>query len=718
MVTNTEYQRERAGEFDGNRLGSKADDLFGFHAIASVVAEAISNRQDRNCLVIGLEGDWGSGKSFMLSMLTDELRSGNAVVANFVPWLVGSRDALLDQLFSVLEKTVADQRAEEGDTTDTTVNAAKAGLAWFRNYSGAVSGVGRLVEVAGNVGLVPGGVVAGKAIRGVSETMKEKIHEQTIEEVKERTSTALSRLQRRIVIVIDDLDRLEPKEAVEVLRLVQAVADFPNVTYILSYDRWRLARAIQVVTQLDDGAAYLEKLMQLIVPLPLPQPVALIDMFTRRLKDLTQVEELPDRLAKIVVRHIGPRVTTPRGVVRVLDSVRLLWQSLNDRVDLTDLVWLQLVRVENVRLYRWIEAYVAEASRSADIESKSEARSRLQKQLDALLKTPEASGPQWEELRSFLPQIGNSSGNKTESLLLTPSDTVEARAALKTGLLSSVETARLYFGLLLPDGVTAQKEFRSLLAISVDGAAVAAKLKVLAEHPSDGGPALVDLVLDLVNTSLRELGSPQLIGISIGLLSAIDDILRIAPVADRGVFRATLARLLDELAGLLTQHDWSYVLEAALQNEQAVDFLTAEFPEPDKKPPAWMGVEMDRNRVRSHLASVFASMPDNTMARMAQYGRIMSVWEITAPAERKDFLGRVLSQDPLFKDFVLGLFRRLVKGDHAMRDLARHFFVHELDRYWGTDVVLKRLIQLVPTDLSEAGDINSAIALIEEVNRV
>lgn len=60
--------------------------------------------------------------------------------------------------------------------------------------------------------------------------------------------------------MLDDLDRLEPAQAVEVIRLVKSVADFPRFRYLLCYDKAVLSEAIRQGLGVTDGSLYLQKL--------------------------------------------------------------------------------------------------------------------------------------------------------------------------------------------------------------------------------------------------------------------------------------------------------------------------------------------------------------------------------------------------------------------------------------------------------------------------
>lgn len=695
--------------FEGNRLATKAGDLFGFKAVADLVAGAVVDATSADCMVIGLEGEWGSGKSTLLSILEQDLELRGVSAVRFAPWLIGSRDALLRELIDVLEKGVAEKLRKGGDSTNATLVAAKTGLARFRRYSTGVAALGRVFSGAGSVGLVGGGLV-GTALDHLAKTMKDGVEETTLEDAKKDASEALGRLESRIVVLIDDMDRLEPVEAVEVLRLVQAVADFPNVTYVLSYDRQRLSESVETVIKVGNGGAYLEKLIQLVVPLPQPHPVALVDMFTRRLKILASLDEFDDRMADIVVRHVGPRIRTPRGVVRVLDSIGLLWPVLKGKVNIVDLVWLQFVRAEDDGLYRWIEAYVAEASRpSADMQ-RDEVRERVSVDLQKRLNRVKSPIPDWAEIRAFLPMAGSRAG-KAGDVLLTVADGNDVFKALQERRLSSLEHARIYFGLMPPEGATSQGGYDALLAVADDGAEVAARLRSLATLPSDGGPAPIELVLGLLAVSLTQLEPGKLLGLSKGLITTLDEIVRVSPVADRRVFSRMLADIIDNLNHLQTVDSWSSMLEAILSAKVAVDFLTNELPRgPESTRSAWVMADGDAARIHRHVANAYADMTDRELVDWAPNSKVLDAWKIADDTSRAAFLSRVIADDVLFAKLTLGMHNRLVSSnDDNMRILGEHFFATEMHNFWDLAVVIGRLEELLKTDAQHAKDIGDAL---------
>ena len=88
----------------------------------------------------------------------------------------------------------------------------------------------------------------------------------TLEELKSQLVAALYEVAKqdktfRIMVLVDDIDRLEPQEILAVLRLIKAVADFPAITYVLAYGRDAVAQAVAKSTCVLDGDAYLEKII-------------------------------------------------------------------------------------------------------------------------------------------------------------------------------------------------------------------------------------------------------------------------------------------------------------------------------------------------------------------------------------------------------------------------------------------------------------------------
>lgn len=89
--------------FHGDRpIKVPSEERLGFGPAARHVAEATDKMAAPDSLVIGFEGEWGSGKSSFINLVSDALRKpGNAPeIVRFLPWLIRSREGLLKGLFT------------------------------------------------------------------------------------------------------------------------------------------------------------------------------------------------------------------------------------------------------------------------------------------------------------------------------------------------------------------------------------------------------------------------------------------------------------------------------------------------------------------------------------------------------------------------------------------------------------------------------------------
>lgn len=464
---------EVAGEH-ALREGEK--DRLGFAEVANRVANSIIDRASKDGLVIGIDGEWGSGKSSLLHLIERALgqlpEGERPTVINFRPWLVGDRDALLTTLFSDLADKIAHVHLNEGDATPQTILKAQQAADAVRKFGKGLTRAGKFLKAIDVV--VPGAGALGEISSGVGEALGKEDEAPDLAALKDKITTDLRELDHRFIITVDDVDRLEPKEAIEVLRLVRSVADFPNVIYLLCYDTERVAEAITSGAKVANGAAYLEKIVQLTVMLPKPEPFELRQWFEEDLRTIIGgvPERVRDRLKTVIDQEGGRQLRTPRSVARTLDSIRFFWPALrNEMIDVADLVWIQLLKDGSPKLYRWVEEYVASAAAisfgAATVPDSSKAE-RLRRLVEA------ASDNRLDDvmyrymLEDLLPGVRSSLDDKEVPVKIYETvDQATRQQAVDGRRLASPDHYRLYFSLVGPTHAITQSEFDAFWA-SVD----------------------------------------------------------------------------------------------------------------------------------------------------------------------------------------------------------------------------------------------------------
>lgn len=462
----TDFSDDR---FHGDRpIDGPVDDRLGFQLTADRLAKTIARQTPRQGLVVGIEGIWGSGKSSLLNLTLRSLEGmgdgHRPAVVRFQPWLIGDRDALLTALFADLARAIEDLDPPKG--ARGFARKADKLAETIRTFGAGLSGLGKATRLASL--FIPGAGFAADVVDAIVDASNSLSTATSLADQKDTIAASLSQIGRHVIIAIDDIDRLDPGEALEVLRLIRSVADFPSITYLLCYDDRVLSRSIEKAARVPDGRAFLEKIIQIVVPVPIPEAFDLRNWFRRDLEGFATVSnnEQQQHLEYAIDVEGARRLTTPRVVVRALNSLRFSWPALQNEVDLGDLVWLHLVRASNLRLYRWIEDYCGNwaftQSGLATVSEEEKSRSLIS--LEKLLKADRTNYAEAQHsLAEYLPGLSYVLGDDKPKLF--ESGTKEQLQRLIDGRrLGSPDHYRLYFALSAPANAPKQAEFAAFWA--------------------------------------------------------------------------------------------------------------------------------------------------------------------------------------------------------------------------------------------------------------
>lgn len=298
--------------------------------------DAIIDKRTRRAtgVIVGITGPWGSGKSSVLNLLTEKIESTypNGLVIRFDPWLVHGRDELI-ALFIREFLTALEQRSHEG-------NEWRRAAAALADYADALSSVAKQVD-----GLF------GSILR-FSGWLGRRISTQdhSLVALRERLDSRLKQINAPIVVLIDELDRVEDGEVRAVAQLVRAIIDFPRVSYVLAYDHDRVIEALGMLPGITRrrararGREYLEKIVQYAVPLPTTEREALRRLLIAELRPLesdgvnlvnSAADARSNEIVELLLDHV---LQTPRDVKRVVGHFQVLERMTRGEVHEADLL--------------------------------------------------------------------------------------------------------------------------------------------------------------------------------------------------------------------------------------------------------------------------------------------------------------------------------------------------------------------------------------------
>lgn len=166
--------------------------------------------------------------------------------------------------------------------------------------------------------------------------------------MKEQIGEKLNGLEGKIIIFIDDIDRLSQPEIKQFFKLIKAIADFPNIIYILAFDREVVANALKGIQGPSTGKLYLEKIVQLPFEIPIPESQSLRDMFYEKLDtSFFEAQEFldPQRWNNVFLDGVDKFVQTPRDVIRLANALNSKAPFLGGEVNLVDLMAMESLKV-------------------------------------------------------------------------------------------------------------------------------------------------------------------------------------------------------------------------------------------------------------------------------------------------------------------------------------------------------------------------------------
>jgi hypothetical protein len=338
---------------DAAILGNAAQpDLLGRTAFAHRVATDFLLQVRKEPLVISIEGPWGYGKTSTLNLIKKKLKTSPAehapILVDFNPWLAGSVESLVEQFLVQLATAIGlSDYGEDGK------KAAKQLI----GYSGIFSAL-KFVP-----GAEPWASLVGDILKSVGQATAtaSDLRKLSLGKRKEAAAKALLNLDRPIVIFIDDLDRLTPAEAFEMVRVIKAVADFPRVTYVLAFDLAHIEAALKKAG-IDRAAEYLEKLIQVRLTLPVISNRSLQQLLNIEIGRLPKgvIEPFqhsdPERLAWLYYKGLARLIETPRDINRIFNRLSLSALALAGEVAFADLFALEVLAVKCPSVYECIRA--------------------------------------------------------------------------------------------------------------------------------------------------------------------------------------------------------------------------------------------------------------------------------------------------------------------------------------------------------------------------
>lgn len=264
------------------------------------------------------------------------------IIIRFSPWNYSDKNNLISLFFHELKNKLGVAKGEE--------NKGKIGKA-ISQYSDIIDALSIIPAVG--LAIVP-------ILKTISKAAGGKLMgTPSLNDAKEKLCKALEDFNHKIIVFIDDIDRLTTPQIKDIFQLVKQVGDFPNIIYVLTMDREIVCNALSEYHNID-GDEYLKKIVQVSFEVPEIDKTTVHEILRDRLNDIVHKNkdeeefENNEYFETVLENCVNPYVNNIRDVNRLLNAFRFKYGALWKETSFVDLLAITAIEIFEPKLYKWI----------------------------------------------------------------------------------------------------------------------------------------------------------------------------------------------------------------------------------------------------------------------------------------------------------------------------------------------------------------------------
>jgi len=192
--------------YGDNPIKSIDDDKLKYSTVSENLISILRNENHEQSFTIGLIGPWGNGKSSVFNIVKDVIKNDDIILIDFLPFLNHNENDIINEFFSNLSAKLS-------------------------KYSGELSN--EILEYSKKLTTL----IKDKNISTFFDNNKFLKNNKTAYELNKKINNNLLKIQKKIIVFIDDLDRLNEKEILQILKLIRNTANFRRTIFVIAMDK-------------------------------------------------------------------------------------------------------------------------------------------------------------------------------------------------------------------------------------------------------------------------------------------------------------------------------------------------------------------------------------------------------------------------------------------------------------------------------------------------
>ena len=481
-----------------------ANDLLGHASFARYLADSICKMTFPEGFAIAIHGSWNSGKSTLLNFLVYYLQQKpdeeRPIIVPFNPWLFSGHQNITRRFFEQLQNVLSQESAVPKGLRKT------------------------IADFAGLISEIPLPYAqTGKALAAILDD-KDKEASQLKEEVQE----TLEKQERRIVVTIDDIDRLAADDIRELFRIFKAIPNFSNVVYVLVFDKEAVTKTV-VETKDISKELYLQKIIQAEFELPTPDKNLLRKLLFKKLNnvfaDIPKQQVNQTYWSNIYFEGIDHFINNIPDIVRFTNTLTVTYPAVKGEVNPVDFIAIECLRIFCPAIYNIIHqnphVFAGEVNPDTD---------QFKNQLNTWIAqlTPENKQPIKNILMYLFPKLKSIWSNSSPD-----SVNLEWREQLRV---CSLEIFPIYFRLTLSASELSNTQIKATIALAGDADKFKEYLSRLVKQKHQGGKTQTRVFIEQLENSIEEIPVTVIPAIVETLFDASEQVLLGQEVNNNDIF--------------------------------------------------------------------------------------------------------------------------------------------------------------------------------------
>lgn len=301
----------------------------GWENYSNVLISRLENTDlSQENFAIGITGSWGTGKTTFLKTFKNSM-DNHFIIVDFEAWQSNSPAMLIKDFFHCLSSTLG--------------------------ASGSKLDVSRYLKVLKDYD--------NSGTLNILHSLYPSENPSIILE-KEKIEQQLALLNKPVVILIDDADRMERNELMELLRIIRVTANFKNIIFVVTYDKNYVIEMIET-KGIKRGSEYLRKIFPLEISLPYTSGAMIPSLLIQEMRHQNFPDNFIEEVWKqmqVVKYGIGPEhfitvfLKNFRDVknfvnILIMASDLIKESSIENEISYKDLFWIEIIRTYRYDVY-------------------------------------------------------------------------------------------------------------------------------------------------------------------------------------------------------------------------------------------------------------------------------------------------------------------------------------------------------------------------------